>query len=315
MCSRRSTNLGPRNHDENYKSCFIFGWESYIGPHSTKVFAKPIQYSEIILNSWKYCAYMYKGNANFLNVFCTMVESAGERMACAGNPGTPVVCQDKNDKMVLLGIASWTKFSFDCGGSPSYLNTHLFRGWMNEIIQNSRENSIKKMEICPKKLSTNVDLKEIKEYSNQLELRNQFSAEDVEKILEEARKYTMSNMKKKSLTNNLESRKIKNNLTFDNENYIVSSNIENIKKKENNFKYKEINLKSIETVKEIVTKNTNFDETDELLPFTIDDEDDDNDESHSCGYSSTFVNIFPFKCKLIIFSLIFIYIIYFVLFL
>lgn len=129
----------PRNHDENFKSCFIFGWESYVGLQSKKVFAKPIQYSEIIVNSWKNCAYMYKGNASFLNVFCTMVDTAGERLACAGNPGTPVVCQEQNDKMLLLGIASWTKFSFDCGGSPTYLNTHLFR-YRKKIILSIAKN-------------------------------------------------------------------------------------------------------------------------------------------------------------------------------
>lgn len=183
MCSRRSTNLGPpRNHDENFKSCFIFGWESYVGLQSKKVFAKPIQYSEIIVNSWKNCAYMYKGNASFLNVFCTMVDTAGERLACAGNPGTPVVCQEQNDKMLLLGIASWTKFSFDCGGSPTYLNTHLFRGWVNEILKNNRENSLSRLELCPKKLN------EKKEFPESTELRNQFSADDVEKNFKRGKK-------------------------------------------------------------------------------------------------------------------------------
>ena len=118
--------IAPIRLDENYKSCLIFGWQSYVGP-SSKVFAKPIQYSQVVMNAWKYCVYMHQGNASLSNVFCTMVEADGEMKACAGNPGSPIVCKNQEHRMVLLGIASWTKFSLDCGGLPSYLSVSIFR--------------------------------------------------------------------------------------------------------------------------------------------------------------------------------------------
>ena len=122
----RFLDVAPVKLDENYKSCLIFGWQSYVEPTS-KVFAKPIQYSQVLLNAWKYCIYMHEGNSSLSNVFCTMIEAKSDIKACAGNPGTPVVCEDQSQRMVLLGIASWTKFSLDCGGLPSYLSVSIFR--------------------------------------------------------------------------------------------------------------------------------------------------------------------------------------------
>lgn len=129
----RLLDIAPVRLDDDYKSCLIFGWQSTVAP-SSKVHAKPIQYSQVLLNSWRVCMYMHEGNASFKNVFCTMVEDANGIRACAGNPGSPVVCEDQYQRMVLLGIASWSNYSLDCGGLPTYLGVSIFRSWMWDLI-------------------------------------------------------------------------------------------------------------------------------------------------------------------------------------
>lgn len=53
MCNTKITlpNVVPVNFDNSYTSCLIFGWQSHVSL-SSKVFAKPIQYHEVILNSF-----------------------------------------------------------------------------------------------------------------------------------------------------------------------------------------------------------------------------------------------------------------------
>ncbi|XP_076661387.1 uncharacterized protein LOC143365252 [Halictus rubicundus] len=124
-------------------SCFIFGWQSYLSP-SSRVFAKPIQYNEVILNSWKLCTYMIKVNTNYTNhtnVFCTMVEFKDGMKACAGNPGSPVVCENQYHEIAILGIASWSNFSLECGDLPTYLDLGIFRVWIYDLLlDNKTEN-------------------------------------------------------------------------------------------------------------------------------------------------------------------------------
>ncbi|CAK9813188.1 OVCH2 [Anthophora plagiata] len=129
-------NVQPIKYD-NYKLCLIFGWQSYVSL-SSRVLAKPIQYYEVILNTWKMCTYMIKANKNYTNIFCTMVEFKDEIKACAGNPGSPVVCENQNRETALLGIASWTNFSLDCGDLPTYLDLDAFRIWMNDLVFNNK---------------------------------------------------------------------------------------------------------------------------------------------------------------------------------
>lgn len=119
-------NIVPVSYDDNYKSCLIFGWQSYISPTS-KVLAKPIQYNEVTFNSWKVCAHIIKTNENYTNLICAMVKFKNEMKACAGNPGSPLICEDKYDQIALLGIASWTNFSLECGDLPTYVDLHTFR--------------------------------------------------------------------------------------------------------------------------------------------------------------------------------------------
>lgn len=128
MCDERVklVEIAPVELDDDYKTCLIFGWQSYVSP-STKVLAKPIQYSKVLLNTWKLCMYMLKGNISYNNVFCTMIESDNGIKACAGNPGSPVVCQNQHQRMILLGVASWSNFSLDCDGIPTYLGVSVFR--------------------------------------------------------------------------------------------------------------------------------------------------------------------------------------------
>ncbi|XP_076766394.1 mite allergen Der p 3 [Xylocopa sonorina] len=128
MCHNKLSlpNVVPVKYDDDYKLCLIFGWQSYVSP-SSKVLAKPIQYEEVILNSWKMCTYMIKINTNYTNVFCAMVELKNEMKACAGNPGTPVVCEKHNRERALVGIASWTNFSLECGDLPTYLDLAPFK--------------------------------------------------------------------------------------------------------------------------------------------------------------------------------------------
>ncbi|XP_046143501.1 uncharacterized protein LOC114875582 [Osmia bicornis bicornis] len=128
----------PGKYNNNYTPCLIFGWQSYVSP-SSKVLAKPIQYSEVILNSWKLCTYMIKTSVNYTNVFCAMVEFKDEMKACAGNPGSPVVCENQHRETSLVGIASWTNFSLECGDLPTYLDLDAFRIWINDLIFNDKE--------------------------------------------------------------------------------------------------------------------------------------------------------------------------------
>lgn len=166
MCDEkvRLLDIAPVRLDDNYRSCMIFGWQSYVSP-SAKVLARPVQYAAVVLNSWKICNYMFKGaykqmpiilfldivvknfcavnmmigNTSYSNVFCTMIEENEGVRACSGNPGSPVVCEDQHMRMVLLGIASWTNYSLDCGGLPSYLGVSVFRSWMYDLIYNDRK--------------------------------------------------------------------------------------------------------------------------------------------------------------------------------
>ncbi|XP_043280142.1 snake venom serine protease BPA-like [Venturia canescens] len=134
----RLLHIAPMRLDEDYKSCLIFGWQSTVAP-SSKVHAKPIQYSQVLLNSWRVCLYMHEGNASFKNVFCTMVEDDNGIRACAGNPGSPVVCEDQYQRMILLGIASWSNYSLECGGLPTYLGVSIFRSWMGDLIFGNKD--------------------------------------------------------------------------------------------------------------------------------------------------------------------------------
>ncbi|XP_066588839.1 glandular kallikrein, prostatic-like [Prorops nasuta] len=129
--------LAPLKLDNNYKACLIFGWQSILTPNS-KLWAKPIMYHEVFLNSWKLCSYMAKDNNSYSNVFCTLTNSVDEPKICAGNPGSPVVCQDQFNKSFLLGIASWTKFSLDCGEFPKYLSINSFRSWIYNLINGTK---------------------------------------------------------------------------------------------------------------------------------------------------------------------------------
>ncbi|KAK1129500.1 hypothetical protein K0M31_019223 [Melipona bicolor] len=56
-----------------------------------------------------------------------MVEFKDEMKACAGNPGSPVVCENQNHEIAVVGIASWTNFSLDCGDLPTYIDLGAFR--------------------------------------------------------------------------------------------------------------------------------------------------------------------------------------------
>nr|XP_012137552.1 PREDICTED: mite allergen Der p 3-like [Megachile rotundata] len=152
----------PVKYDTNYAPCLIFGWQSYVSSFS-KVLAKPIQYSEVILSSWKLCTYMIKTSTNYTNVFCTMVEFKDEMKACAGNPGSPVVCENQHHETALLGIASWTNFSLECGDLPTYVDLDAFRTWIKELIFNDKEvenwkdNHRSNENNCKFKENTNVD--------------------------------------------------------------------------------------------------------------------------------------------------------------
>ncbi|KAK9301512.1 hypothetical protein QLX08_006139 [Tetragonisca angustula] len=131
-------NIMSVKYDDDYKLCLIFGWQSYVSL-SSKVLTKPIQYYEVILNSWKMCTYMIKTNKNYTNVFCAMVEFKDEMKACAGNPGSPVICENQNHEIALVGIASWTNFSLDCGDLPTYIDLGAFRIWMNNLVFNNKD--------------------------------------------------------------------------------------------------------------------------------------------------------------------------------
>ncbi|KAG7209863.1 hypothetical protein KM043_011465 [Ampulex compressa] len=63
-----------------------------------------------------------------------MIASEDGMKACAGNPGSPVVCEDQYHRTMLLGIASWTNFSLECGGPLTYLSVSAFRNWINKLI-------------------------------------------------------------------------------------------------------------------------------------------------------------------------------------
>ncbi|XP_012245818.1 uncharacterized protein LOC100750051 [Bombus impatiens] len=128
----------PVKYDDDYKLCLIFGWQSYVAP-SSKVLAKPVLYYEVILNSWKMCTYMIKTNTTYTNVFCTMVEFKDEMRACAGNPGSPVICENQKHEIALVGIASWTNFSLECGDLPTYIDVGAFRAWMDDLVFNSKD--------------------------------------------------------------------------------------------------------------------------------------------------------------------------------
>ena len=124
----RLLDIAPVRLDDDYKNCMIFGWQSTVGvAPSSKVHAKPVQYSHVFLNSWRVCMYLHEGNASYRNVFCTVIDDEQGIRVCAGNPGSPVVCEDQEKRMVLLGIASWSNFSLDCGGLPTYLGVSVFR--------------------------------------------------------------------------------------------------------------------------------------------------------------------------------------------
>lgn len=138
VCDSRITlpNIKAIDSSNDYTSCFIFGWQSYLST-SSRVFAKPIQYNEVILNSWKLCTYMIKVNTNYTNhtnVFCTMVEFKDGMKACAGNPGSPVVCENQYREIAILGIASWSNFSLECGDLPTYLDLGRFRYYFIIVI-------------------------------------------------------------------------------------------------------------------------------------------------------------------------------------
>ncbi|XP_017893315.1 uncharacterized protein LOC108632936 [Ceratina calcarata] len=138
MCPNKVTlpDVLPVNYnDDDYRLCLIFGWQSYVSL-SSKVLAKPIHYDVVILNSWRMCTYMIKTTTNYTNLFCAMVEFKDEMKACAGNPGSPVVCENQNRETALVGIASWTNFSFECGDLPTYIDLGSFRIWMSELVFN-----------------------------------------------------------------------------------------------------------------------------------------------------------------------------------
>lgn len=127
--SDRLLQMGPLRADDNYKSCLVFGWQSTVFPNS-RVFAKPVQYTEVLPNAWKICTYaqgIYGPISNRENIFCAMIESEEGLKACAGNPGSPVVCENQHGRSVLLGIASWTNYSLYCEGLPTYLSVAPFR--------------------------------------------------------------------------------------------------------------------------------------------------------------------------------------------
>ncbi|XP_015595395.1 tonin-like [Cephus cinctus] len=134
----RLLDIAPLTLDDNYKSCMIFGWQSYIALND-KILAKPVYYSQVFLNSWKLCAYMLRGNASYNNVFCSMVEIKDDMKACAGNPGSPVVCENQFQRMVLVGIATFSNFSLSCDDFPIYLGVNAFRSWMYNVIFNERK--------------------------------------------------------------------------------------------------------------------------------------------------------------------------------
>ncbi|XP_015113462.1 serine protease hepsin [Diachasma alloeum] len=121
--------IGPLRIDDTYKSCLVFGWQSTVFPNS-RVFAKPVQYIEVLPNAWKICTYaqgIYGPISNRENIFCGMIESDEGLKACAGNPGSPVVCENQYGRSILLGIASWTNYSLYCDGLPTYLSVAPFR--------------------------------------------------------------------------------------------------------------------------------------------------------------------------------------------
>ncbi|XP_033331595.1 glandular kallikrein, prostatic [Megalopta genalis] len=141
VCDAKITLPNVKRVDsDNYTSCFIFGWQSYLPP-SSKVFAKPMQYNEVIINSWKSCTRMIKANTNYTNytnVFCTMVEFKDGMEACAGNPGSPVVCENHYREIAVLGIASWSNFSLECGDLPTYLDLSIYRAWLYNLVLNNK---------------------------------------------------------------------------------------------------------------------------------------------------------------------------------
>lgn len=134
ICNLTFPDIIPLKLDYNhFKNCFIFGWESQVSRFG-KVLAKPIQYSEVILNSWRTCSFMLKDKLNYTNVFCAMAKCKDGIKACAGNPGSPIICEDPYDRIILLGIATWTNFSLSCNNYPIYLNISTFRYFISKLF-------------------------------------------------------------------------------------------------------------------------------------------------------------------------------------
>ncbi|XP_054001587.1 uncharacterized protein LOC128888597 [Hylaeus anthracinus] len=179
-------NVTPVSYDNNYISCLIFGWQSYVPP-SLKVFAKPIQYNEVFLNSWKLCTYMIKTNVNYTNVFCTMVEFEDEMKACAGNPGSPVICENQYHEIAVLGIASWTNFSLECGNLPTYLDLGEFRMWIHSLINDNEETkdgeATKKSNEEDNKSRKNINMSESSQNGTDL-LQINYWSEDTRMLLQ-----------------------------------------------------------------------------------------------------------------------------------
>ncbi|XP_053596591.1 kallikrein 1-related peptidase b21-like [Microplitis demolitor] len=119
-------NIGATKSINSYDCCFIYGWDSILFS-KMRVFTKPIQIVSVQPRDKDACV----NKINDVNIVCASGES---RKQCAGNPGSPIVCNEPNGNSRVLGIASWTNYSLQCDGSSTYLNLTSFRSWINNII-------------------------------------------------------------------------------------------------------------------------------------------------------------------------------------
>ncbi|XP_044589110.1 serine protease 58-like [Cotesia glomerata] len=119
-------NIGTSKSINTYNCCFIYGWDSIISS-TIRVFTKAIQTISVQPRDKEACV----NKINNVNIVCASGES---RKQCAGNPGSPIVCNEPNGDNRVLGIASWTNFSLQCDDSSTYLNLTSFRSWINNLV-------------------------------------------------------------------------------------------------------------------------------------------------------------------------------------
>ncbi|XP_063961438.1 uncharacterized protein LOC129270205 isoform X2 [Lytechinus pictus] len=113
---------------KDYKRCTVSGWGNYVLGLNIDVLQKGV----VHLVSNERCAELYTNRTSDLMICAELVQ--GDKFACRGDGGGPLVCEGSDGRWHLVGVTSWGEGCMYIGKPDIYARVSRFVPFVEEVL-------------------------------------------------------------------------------------------------------------------------------------------------------------------------------------